>query len=191
MTCFCCDDWYWAILGVRWCWGRQPDYAQASPLSPLMASSLDQPFTLEKTIRFSSKSSTMSNITFPFTGEFPQNHILCGVMEYDNSQSHEHNVGGIGMESGNSELAGLMDLHTSHNVRFNRGKATCTTSPSLAKEARSSGMLIFSGLEPLSMVPLSSCRSLVCLIHSLHLTKKLSLCLVWTSKVHYFSFLSF
>lgn len=49
------------------------------------------------------------------------------------------------MESNNFEPVGLTDRHTSHNAQSSQDRDSSTTSPSQAKEAHFSGMLMSLG----------------------------------------------
>lgn len=64
----------------------------------------------------------------------------------------------------NFEAGGQTVQHISHNALFNQAKTMSTISLSMAKEAPFFGMLIYLGLEPRFMAPLSSCPSSAFLI---------------------------
>ena len=85
---------------------------------------------------------------------------------------------GTGMELDSFEVDGLTDQLILLNAPFKQGRATFTTSPLLAKEEHSGGMLTYRGYDQLSMVPSSFFPSVAFLTHLPSLTRKFPLSLV-------------
>jgi hypothetical protein len=92
-------------------------------------------------------------------------------------------LSGAGMESGNSEADGQMDLPTSHSARFRQARSMCTTSPLLGKEGLCFGMPTSHGLEQLSMDQLSYFQNDMRPTHSPNPSKKFPSFLVRNSRL--------